>query len=227
MAGGSVPYGVRIDRAAARGETGETHAEIALPSREAAPRTRSDDHDGMPRGEMPEALMERLFKSHHAAIWRVLRRLGVPSALLDDAAQEVFWVAARKLVEIRPGSEQAFLYGIALRIASQEHRRRRRAPQPADVEVLARLRDLRPSPEEELEQRRARVLLDVVLDRMAIELRTVFVLCELEELEVRDAAALEGIPVGTASSRLRKAREEFSAIAKRVRATLMARGSLP
>jgi len=65
-----------------------------------------------------------------------------------------------------------------------------------------------------------------VLARMPLELRTVFVLFELEGLEVRAIAELEGLPVGTASSRLRRAREEFSAIARRVRASLDARGGL-
>ena len=59
---------------------------------------------------------------------------------------------------------------------------------------------------------------------MPSDLRTVFVLFELEGIEVRQIAELEAIPVGTASSRLRRAREEFSAISKRVRAGLMSRG---
>jgi RNA polymerase sigma-70 factor (ECF subfamily) len=55
---------------------------------------------------------------------------------------------------------------------------------------------------------------------MTLELRTVFVLFELEGLPVKDIAEIEELPIGTASSRLRRAREEFAAIAKRVRAQL-------
>ena len=51
-----------------------------------------------------------------------------------------------------------------------------------------------------------------------------FVLFEIEDLEIRQVAEIQEIPVGTASSRLRRAREEFSAIAKRVRAKLIAQG---
>ena len=80
--------------------------------------------------------------------------------------------------------------------------------------------DLAPSPEEQLAQGQAREVLDEVLAALPPELRSVFVLFELEGLEVREIAALEEIPLGTASSRLRRAREEFSAIAKRVRAQL-------
>jgi RNA polymerase sigma-70 factor, ECF subfamily len=226
MPGDSIRYGVEVGRARSQRESDASDPEIAVPARE-ADGARPDHPEEATRDERAEAFMERLFKTHHAAIWRLLRRLGVPPAHVDDAAQEVFWVAARKLASIRAGSEHAFLYGVAIRIASQEHRRRRGMPQAAEVDALACLRDLQPSPEEQLERQQARALLDAVLDQMAIELRTVFVLCELEELEVRDAAALEGVPIGTASSRLRRAREEFSAIAKRVRATLIARGGLP
>jgi RNA polymerase sigma-70 factor (ECF subfamily) len=128
-------------------------------------------------------------------------------------------VAARRLADIQRGRESSFLYGVALRIASHETRRERAAPPIADVDDLVRVPDLAPSPEEQLDARRARRLLDWVLDRMALDLSTVFVLFELEGLVVREIAALHDIPVGTASSRLRRAREEFSAIARRARAT--------
>jgi RNA polymerase sigma-70 factor (ECF subfamily) len=165
-----------------------------------------------------------MFRAHYASIWRLLRRLGVKPAQLDDAAQEVFWVAARRLADIEPGRAGSFLYGVALRVASGEARRARTAPPLADLDELARLADAAPSPEERLEQRRARELLDWVLDRLPLDLRAVFVLHELEGLEVREIAALEDIPLGTASSRLRRAREEFSAVARRARAMFAPEG---
>lgn len=180
------------------------------------------------RAELPAASftleLRALFEGHYASVWRLLRRFGVPAVALDDAAQEVFWVAARRLSDIRPGSETAFLYGVALRVASN-HLRRERHP-PGDELDLASLADSGPSPEEALAERQRRALLDTVLARLPLELRTVFVLFELEGLEVRQIAELEGIPVGTASSRLRRAREEFSSIARRARAALIARGAL-
>jgi RNA polymerase sigma-70 factor, ECF subfamily len=163
-----------------------------------------------------------LFQTHYAAVWRLLRRFGVPTAQLDDAAQEVFWVAARRFADIEAGREKAFLYGVALRVASNELRRSQvnaELTRPlGDLELV--LADLAPSPEESLEQRRALLLLDAALRQLPLELRTVLVLFELEGLEVSKIAEIEGIPLGTASSRLRRAREEFSAIAKRLRAAL-------
>lgn len=166
--------------------------------------------------------LRALFSAHYGSVWRLLRRLGVPQAELDDAAQEVFWVVARKLEQIEPGKQRAFLYGVALRVAAGEVRRCSSAPARADGETLDLLADPQPSPEERLEQARARALLDVVLDRLPLELRSVLVLFELEGLDVRSIAGIEGIPVGTVGSRLRRAREEFSAHAKRVRAALSA-----
>ncbi len=184
--------------------------------------TRSGERAPLVRAAEP-ADLRALFEAHYASIWRLLRRLGVRHAQLDDAAQEVFWVAARRFSDIEPGRGHAFLYGVALRVASQELKKQRAAEPIADLEAVPRLLDVRPSPEEQLEHRQARQLLDAVLDAMPGELRVIFVLFELEGLEVQQIAALEEIPLGTASSRLRRAREEFSAIAKRVRAALDAR----
>jgi RNA polymerase sigma-70 factor (ECF subfamily) len=166
-----------------------------------------------------------LFECYYASVWRLLRRLGVPQAQLDDAAQEVFWVAARRIKDIEPGRAHPFLYGVALRIASTQARRHS-TPDSLPIESFPHLVDQCPSPEERYQQQQLRELLDVVLSHMSAELRTVFILCEIEELEVRQVAGLIEIPVGTASSRLRRAREEFSAIAKRVRVALQTRGGV-
>jgi RNA polymerase sigma-70 factor (ECF subfamily) len=167
--------------------------------------------------------LRAIFVAQYASVWRLLRRFGVPASRLDDAAQEVFWVAARRLSSIEADKERAFLYGVALRVASNLIRRQKTALPLDGVCEIEALPDPHPSPEARLEQRRAREVLDRVLAGMSPELRMVFVLFELEGLSVRDIADLEQIPLGTASSRLRRAREEFSAVAKRVRAALVAR----
>jgi RNA polymerase sigma-70 factor (ECF subfamily) len=168
--------------------------------------------------------LRALFDAHYPSIWRLLRRLGVRQAQLDDATQEVFWVAARRLGDIKRGSESAFLYGVALRVASQEVRSQAAAMPLAALAEVPPLADERPPADELLADKEARALLDEALAALPLDLRMVLVLHELEGLEVRQIAAIEAIPVGTASSRLRRAREEFSAVAKRMRARLQARG---
>lgn len=169
---------------------------------------------------VPGMGLETLFRQYYGSIWRLLRRLGIPTNDVDDAAQEVFWIAARKLTNIRPGKEHSFLYGIALRVASNQRRRQASLPPLCSVDQIAPLQDSTPSPEEEVGQEQTRALLDRVLGQMSTDLRTVFVLQELEGLEVKAIAELEGLPIGTASSRLRRAREQFKLLAMRVQAQI-------
>ena len=168
--------------------------------------------------------LRALFEAHWPSIWRLLRRLGVRPAQIDDAAQEVFWIAARRLPDIKPGSERSFLYGVALRVAAQEARRQLSSLPHVTLEEVPMLADQRPSADEQLADEQARALLDDALDGLPQDLRAVLVLHEIEGLEVRQIAEIEAIPLGTASSRLRRAREEFAAIARRMRARLRARG---
>src|ERR1700753_996546 len=69
-----------------------------------------------------DARITAIVREHHAFVWRLLIRLGVPSRSADDATQQVFLVAMRRVSEIALGSEKSFLFGTALRIASDERR---------------------------------------------------------------------------------------------------------
>jgi RNA polymerase sigma-70 factor (ECF subfamily) len=73
-----------------------------------------------------------------------------------------------------------------------------------------------PTLDELVDRHKARLLLDSILDGMPSDLRTVFVLFELEELATHEIAELLGIPRGTAASRLRRAREDFAQRLSRV-----------
>src|SRR5687768_17145524 len=78
-----------------------------------------------------EARMRGMVEQHFDFIWRTLRRLGVGEADADDATQEVFLVASRKLEEVAVTKERSFLFGTALRVASTHRRtssRRRESP---------------------------------------------------------------------------------------------------
>ncbi len=161
--------------------------------------------------------LRALFERHYASIWRLLGRLGVPGADLDDATQEVFWVAARRIEDIQPGSEHAFLYGVALRVASDARRRLSTSHPVQPVHETPNLQTLQLDPEQELQAHQARQLLSLALDHMPEEQRSVFVLHELEDLEVQTIASMQAIPVGTASSRLRRARQTFAAVCRRLR----------
>jgi len=159
-----------------------------------------------------------MVKAHHDFIWRLLRRLGVAPADTDDATQRVFMIAARRVADIAVGSERSFLFGTALRVAPETIRAARRQA-PLDDEANER-RDSSPGPEELTAQLRARAVLEEILTAMPLELRTVLVLFELEQMTKNEVAELLELPVGTAVSRLRRAREEFRAQLKRRNARL-------
>ncbi len=172
---------------------------------------------GLVDGRSDPARLRVLVDDHFEFIWRSVRRLGVPAADADDAAQQVFMVASRRLGEIEPGKERSFLFGTALRVAAEHRRsiaRRREAPSVEREDPG----DPGPGPDELTDRRRARELLDAILSALDLELRTVFVLFEIEELAAHDIAKLLGVPAGTVASRLRRAREEFQSAVKRWRA---------
>jgi RNA polymerase sigma-70 factor (ECF subfamily) len=172
-----------------------------------------------------DARVASFVQDHYDFIWRTLRRLGVPAAVVDDATQKVFWIATRKMKEAAVAKERSFLFAIALRVAGDERRALRRRPEVADEDACVSARDDAPPPDELVEQRQARALLDGILEEMPFELRVVFVLFELEEMSTGEIAALLEIPSGTVASRLRRAREAFEDHVARFRARRTGRGT--
>jgi RNA polymerase sigma-70 factor (ECF subfamily) len=156
-----------------------------------------------------------LLDANFVFIWRLLKRLGVSDNDVDDAVQRVFIVASRRIDEIAEGSQRSFLFGTALRVASS-YRRAARKREMVNADVLASCADDGPSADETIARREGVAILDRIIGAMPDELRIVFILCEIEELTVPEAAALQQIPVGTAASRLRRARKQFEDEAKRV-----------
>jgi RNA polymerase sigma-70 factor (ECF subfamily) len=154
--------------------------------------------------ETSRARLTQMFDDDHEFIWRLLRRLGLSTEKADDAAQQVFLVAAERLSDIREGSERAFLFGSALRIGRTLLRRDHRMV--LDGEMDCRLSHAA-TPEELADRRRAVDTMDRVLSGMDLDLRTVFTLFELEGLPVSEIASLTEMPAGTVASRLRRARE--------------------
>jgi RNA polymerase sigma-70 factor (ECF subfamily) len=149
-----------------------------------------------------------LVREHFQFVWRLLRRLGLPGSDADDAAQQVFLVACSRAADIRPGSERPFLYGCALRSAAKWRARASASPR-LDLSSLDEPASDWPGADELLEHRRARAVLDALLESMDHDLRVVFVLFEFEELSTQEIAELLAIPRGTVASRLRRAREDF------------------
>ena len=158
--------------------------------------------------DRPAPTLEELFTNHYSWVWRTLRRLGVADAATDDAAQQVFLVAANRLDRIAPGCERTFLTGVALRVAANARRSAsRRRDEPA--EGIAEEHTELPDPEQLLEQKQRREQIDRWLDVLPLEQRAPFVLFELEGFSLAEIAASLDVPLGTVKTRLRLARHAF------------------
>ena len=170
--------------------------------------------------------VRELLDAQYEFVWRVLRRLGLSSDQAEDAAQQVFLVASRRIGDVEDGKERSFLFGIARRTAS-DVRRSAEARRETSATDLPESADTSPDADELVDRRRAREMLDAVLDEMDEDLRAVFVLFELEDLGLSEIAEMLGIPRGTAASRLRRARERFHEIVKRLAARRRPEGATP
>jgi RNA polymerase sigma-70 factor (ECF subfamily) len=154
----------------------------------------------------PLPSFQELYASNFRLVWRVLCRMGVPSADLEDAAQEVFATAYRRLRDFEGRSSvRTWLVGIALRIAADARRMRR----PHEV-LSPALTDTRPDPERSAAAHESMGQLEAVLDTLDTEKREVFVLAEIEQWTVPEISAALGINVNTAYTRLRAARIAFN-----------------
>jgi RNA polymerase sigma-70 factor (ECF subfamily) len=166
-----------------------------------------------------EATFSRIYEAWFHEVTRWIRALGGPDADLEDLAQEVFVVVERKLDGFDGRNLPAWLYRIAARTVSVHRRRawfRRIFLRPRDV-GLDDLEHGALSPAELLERQEAHRIVYGLLARMSDKRRRAFALFEIEGYSGEEIAALEGIPLKTAWSRLGLARKDFLRLAEELR----------
>jgi RNA polymerase sigma-70 factor (ECF subfamily) len=157
-----------------------------------------------PSRERPAGLpaTAEIYREHHAFVWRLTARLGVPTAAIDDAVQDVFVVLHRRRDEFVGGSVRALLYGIARRVA-RDHRGRGRRETPLVAD------DVAPGPglDEQLARRQAAAVLRAALAALDEDKRMAFVLADIEGMPMPEVAQCLEINLNTAYSRVRLARQ--------------------
>jgi RNA polymerase sigma-70 factor (ECF subfamily) len=155
-----------------------------------------------------------LFELEAGYVLRSLRRLGVAEADLEDMAHEVFLAVHGQLEAYDPARPiRPWLFAFAVRVAS--HYRRKARPetelQPADEP-----HDDSDLADVALEKEARRRLVLEALDGILPERRPVFILHDLDGIAFPEIARTLGIPIGTAYSRLRLAREDFTRAVRRL-----------
>ena len=150
-------------------------------------------------------------RATQAEVWRFAAALVDPDAA-DDLTQETYLRAFRALPAFEGrSSARTWLLGIARR-ACADHLRSRGTPPPAALDAWRRTRSrahgdaaAEPGPAQRFGGAD-------LLRRLPAERRSAFVLTQLLGLSYAEAAAVEGVPVGTIRSRVARARAELVAV---------------
>jgi len=176
-------------------------------------------------GDLPA--FNQLVLRHQDALYSLsLRMLGSREAA-EDATQEAFVRAYRRLETFRGGNFRSWLFTIVANISRDELRRRGRRPQlsldrsrddpdRADLDPA----DPDPLPDARAEQGDLRRVLESALLELPDDWRELVVLVDVHGLAYDEAAQSTGLPIGTVKSRLSRARG-------RLRDILRASGELP
>jgi RNA polymerase sigma-70 factor (ECF subfamily) len=190
-----------------------TDSSASVQSLEVASEAGRDDRAGT---APPGDLFHQIFHAEAGYVWKTLRRLGVREADAEDLAHEVFLVLHRQLPTLdlaRP--LRPWLFAIAYRAATR-HRRRGHVRH----EVLDDRQDPpdgRPGADDQLAACQAQALVLEALQAIDPDRRAVFVMHEIDGVPVPGIAEALAVPLNTAYSRLRLAREDFAGSVRRIR----------
>lgn len=151
---------------------------------------------------------DSIFAAELDFVWRTLARFGVRDADLPDVTQDVFVTLLDLLPDYDPTRPlRPWLVGIAYRIAlryrSRAHVRREVFVDGPERSAPSRM------PDDDAELRQAQSIARVALESIDPHRRAVFVMSELEGFTMPEIVDAIGIPLNTAYSRLRVARQEF------------------
>ncbi|GAA0284818.1 sigma-70 family RNA polymerase sigma factor [Cryptosporangium japonicum] len=156
------------------------------------------------RAQHGDALATAAFvRATQPDVWRFCASL-VDADAADDLTQETYLRAFRALPSFAArSSARTWLLGIARRTCADHLRsvvRRRRL----DEVLRARFAPVTPDPSGTADA-------TDLLARLSTERRSAFVLTQLVGLSYQEAAAVEGVPVGTIRSRVARARDDLVA----------------
>jgi RNA polymerase sigma factor (sigma-70 family) len=168
---------------------------------------------------------EQLVREHQQMVLRTLVRLTGSQDRAEDLAQDVFLRLFRALPGFRNEALVAtYLYRIAVNVAQDEWKRRRRQDAPLvsiseDTEwpLEERLADPGMTALQGLEERELARMVDEELQRLNVVERTVMVLYHQEDRSYQQISAVLNVPIGTVRTHLYRGRRRMrEAIAARV-----------
>lgn len=157
----------------------------------------------------------RLILAYQDVVYlQAYRVMGDPAAA-DDATQEAFISAFRKLNTYRGGSFRAWLLRIVTNACYDELRRMKRRPttplEPVDeyneeIESPKWIADPGETPEEFAQRKELAGAIQECLDELSPDFRSVVILVDIQGMNYAEASEVVGKPLGTIKSRLARAR---------------------
>jgi RNA polymerase sigma-70 factor (ECF subfamily) len=163
-----------------------------------------------------DSSFEELVGEHQAMVFRTLLRLTGSREHLEDLAQEVFLRLYRALPNFRGEAlVTTYLYRIAVNVAQDEWKRRRRDAQSlVSISDEAsgwedRLQHPGRNAEELMEEREFAALVESQLQRLSGVERAVLVLYHQEERTYEQIAVALGLPIGTVRTHLHRGRKKL------------------
>lgn len=149
-----------------------------------------------------------MFEGELRYVWNSLRYLGVRQDDLADVAHDVFLQVIRHLDQYdEERALRPWLFAFAYHAASN-HRRLSRHQREVSGEGLEHTDDRSPVDEQVAAREELSLVQEALLD-LPLERRAVLVMHEMDEVPIPGVAEALGIPLNTAYSRLRVARQEF------------------
>jgi len=167
----------------------------------------------------PAAAVEftTVYRDQFAYAWRTLHRLGVHDRDLPDLVHDFFVVVFRQLHLFDPTRPiRPWLFGVAFRVVS-DYRRGARYTREV-LEPPPEVIDRAAAADEQVADAEGRERVIQILHELELDRRAVFVMHDIDEATMPEIATALGIPLATAYSRLRLAREDVARSIKRWRA---------
>ena len=161
-----------------------------------------------------DAFNELILKYQNQVFNQAYRLLGNDD-VAEDITQDAFLLAFRKMYQFRGGSFQAWLLKIVTNLCYDEMRTWKRAPflplEPVDEDGETNespywIKDPSVLPEESIEIRELRDLIERGLSKLPFNFRIVVNLVDVQQLNYKEAALVMGTSIGTVKSRLARGR---------------------
>jgi RNA polymerase sigma-70 factor (ECF subfamily) len=171
----------------------------------------------LPSAVAPDiAPFEALMRQYNPRLFRVARSILKNEAEAEDALQEAYIQAYRKMADFRGDAEMGtWLTRIVINQALMQLRRRQRErivvpfknqgsdPNAQEADVADARAE---SPSDITLRAEVRRIIERRIDELPVSFRTVFVMREVEEMTVHETAECLGIPDATVRTRLFRAR---------------------